>query len=312
MHASEHSRTAEFMALFRALETARDPTTRLFNDPWAAGFLSRKFRLVTRLARWPFGASLLAHVIDRRWPGARSSGVARTRYIDDTIIRALGTGIDQIVLLGAGFDCRPYRLHGMGKAQVFEVDHPNTSRAKQARLQAVLGRLPASVRFVALDFNRQSLDQGLREAGLDLARPVFFLWEGVTQYLDAAAVDATFRYVSAAAPGSQILFTYVDRRVLEPESGYAGIEAISSALANAAEPWIFGFDPAGLPHYLEARRLDLVSDLGAAAYRALYLERADRLRGYEFYRVALADITGRKAGAAADRNDSRAEHQAHA
>jgi methyltransferase (TIGR00027 family) len=302
MHATEYSRTAEFMAVFRALETARSPKVRLFNDPWAIGFLRPSFRVLAELARLPFIGWLLTYFLDWRWPGARSSGVARTRYIDEALIGALGEGIGQVVLLGAGFDCRAYRLAQMAKVRVFEVDHPNTSAMKQKRVRGSLGQLPSYVSFVAIDFNREKLNDVLERSGLDLARPVFFLWEGVTQYLTADAVDATFRYVATAAPGSEILFTYVDEKVLRPQPGYVGISAIARAVNNAAEPWVFGFRPSELPDYLEHRGLKLVSDLGATEYRALYMDPKRRMRGYEFYRAAIAEIVGTSASLDSDHN----------
>ena len=294
MHTTEHSRTAEFMAFFRALETARRARGRLFDDPWAIGFLRPSLRGAALSARVPGIGWALARFIDRRWPGARSSGVARTRFIDDALDTALADGFDQVVVLGAGFDSRAYRLPAASRVRVFEVDHPNTSRRKQQHLRALLGQVPAHVTFAAIDFTRERLDETLRTAGLDLAHQVFFVWEGVTQYLDGAAVDATLRYVATAAPGSKLLFTYVDSRALEPNAGFDGMAAINRAVENADEPWTFGFDPQALPAYLQARGLGLISDLGAADYRALYADRTlNRAKGYEFYRIAVAEVLGK-------------------
>jgi methyltransferase (TIGR00027 family) len=292
MRPGKHSRTAEFMALFRALETARGSKERLFYDPWARGFLRPSFRMIAEIGRMPVVARLLCRFIDWRWPGARSSGVARTRYIDEAMLGALVEGIDQVVILGAGFDCRAYRLPQMRTVRVYEVDHPDTSRAKRRQVQRAFGGTPCNVRFVSVDFNREDLGRALQRAGLDLTRRVFFLWEGVTQYLDARAVDGTLRFVATAAPGGEMMFTYVDKKVLEPEPQFVGMKALSRALNEAAEPWVFGFAPVELAPYLEARGLKLNCDLGASEYRALYMKQADRFRGYEFYRVALAEVAG--------------------
>src|SRR5262249_59412534 len=98
------------MALFRALETAEPPDRRLFADPFAAAFLSPVGRLVSGVARFGFARRMIVQVVDRIWPGARTSAIARTRLIDDALRRAIGDGAAQIVLLGAGFDSRAYRL----------------------------------------------------------------------------------------------------------------------------------------------------------------------------------------------------------
>jgi methyltransferase (TIGR00027 family) len=291
MQATGYSWTAEFMALFRALETATGPKGRLFDDPWAIGFLRPSLRVVAWLSRVAFLNSSFSRFIDGRWPGARTSGVARTRYIDEALCRALSEGITQVAILGAGFDSRACRLAALSKAIVFEVDHPNTLRMKQRHLQRFLGKLPLHVRYVAMDFNRQSLGMVLGAAGLDLGEPIFFLWEGVTQYLTADAVDATFRFIATAAPRSEILFTYVHADAVKEKNEFNGITALNRTLKKAAEPWMFGFEPRELPRYLANRGLKLVSDLSAVDYRALYAgDRRLNNTGYEFYRAAIAVV----------------------
>jgi methyltransferase (TIGR00027 family) len=296
MRAHHASRTAEYMALFRALETARPAQRRLFEDRWAAHFLDGPLHLVAKLARLPRVAEALAWLIDRRWPGARSSGVARTRLIDDALVAALGEGgrsraIAQVVLLGAGFDARAYRLAALAGVPVIEVDHPATGAAKRARLgPEALAR--GQVRFAAIDFAHQQLGDVLVPPLYDPALPSFFVWEGVTNYLDEPAVDATLRFVAGAAPGSELLFTYVDRALLTEPERFHGADSAGRVVRAAGEPWTFGLDPAELPAYLAARGLALDWDLGAADYRARYFgpAAAARLRGYEFYHAALATV----------------------
>jgi methyltransferase (TIGR00027 family) len=280
------------MALFRALESRRDP--RLFEDPFAYGFLGPRLRAVVRLASLPLLGAAVPMFIDGRWPGARTSGVARTRLIDDALVAALRCDVPQVVLLGAGFDARAYRLQNIGRTRVFEVDHAATQAAKRARLHARLSALPAHVRFVPVDFDRECVADALAAAGFDGARQTFFLWEGVTNYLTAAAVDATLRFVASIAAGSRLVFTYVDRRVLGgdgSEAAFAGVPRLRALLRRSGEPWTFGLEPAEVGSYLAARGLALVEDVGAAEYRARYWgASARRMRGYEFYRVAIADV----------------------
>jgi methyltransferase (TIGR00027 family) len=112
------SRTAEYMALFRALEATRSAGRRVFEDRFAAAFLSPQLRLVVGLSRVPGVGALVRAYIDRRWPGARTSAVARTRFIDDAAKEALGSGIEQVIILGAGFDARAYRIAAMARGAV--------------------------------------------------------------------------------------------------------------------------------------------------------------------------------------------------
>ncbi len=290
MRPNQASLTAEYMALFRALESVRPPSSRLFYDPFARKFLRPTLRIVTEVARVPLVGEAIPRIIDHRWPGARTSGVARTRFIDDVLLRALHDGVEQVVILGAGFDCRAYRLPGMDRVRVIEVDHPDTLEAKHERLQQLLGSIPNHVRFVAVDFNRQHLEDVLTAPVLDSLRKTFFLWEGVTNYLTAPAVDATFRAMRGLAEASLVLFTYVHKDVLDAPGVFEGTDSLNHTLQSAGEHWTFGFDPSELSEYLEHRGVRLVEDIGAAEYRARYMNANRRmLRGYEFYRIALAE-----------------------
>ena len=200
--------------------------------------------------------------------------------------------MDQVVILGAGLDSRAYRISGIEGPRVFEVDHPATQAWKQKRLKKVLGRLPPNVTFVPIDFDRQELGNGLAEAGFRAGIKTFFIWEGVTQYITAEAVDATFRYVScAAAAGSQIVFTYIHRGIINGSVRPAGTEEIMSKTQRCGEPWAFGINPAELAQYLAARGFALVEDVGASEYRARYLEPLGRkMNIFEGEKTVLADI----------------------
>jgi methyltransferase (TIGR00027 family) len=287
----QSSRTAEYMALFRALESALPASRRLFEDPLARAFLGPRLALVARLARVPGIRRLVLAIADRRVPGSRSSGVARTRFIDDLLRSSLEEGVEQLVVLGAGFDARAYRLPELRALRVFEVDHPDTARVKREVLGRVLPVLPEQVRFVTTDFRRGGLEEAMGAAGYrDSARTVF-VWEGVTNYLTEDAVDETLRWCARAAPGSLLVFTYVHRAVLEDPASFAGTRSLFANLERFGERWSFGLDPAEVPDFLARRGLALERDLGAAEYRRLYFgERARRMRGYEFYRIAVARV----------------------
>lgn len=116
------SRTAEVMALVRALESRRAANERLVDDPIADSFLRPWARAGVSLGRFAHLRNLIERIVDERWPRARTSAVSRTRLFDEAIRRALDEEVRQIVLLGAGFDSRAYRLPGIDRALVFEVD----------------------------------------------------------------------------------------------------------------------------------------------------------------------------------------------
>lgn len=279
------------MALFRALESARPARRRLFEDRLARAFVSPRLRPVVALAAAPGVADLVCRFIDRRWPGARSSAVARTRFIDERLRAAVAGDVTQVLLLGAGFDARAHRLLAGDRVAVFEVDHPDTQARKRAAVEATLGALAPHVRYVPTDFNEMTLDTCMAHAGFDLARRSFILWEGVTNYLTAQAVDVTLRWCARAAPGSQVVFTYVHRAVVDRPDAFDGTVRLRATLAAAGERWTFGLDPAELPGYLAERGLALDEDVGAADYRRMYFGgAADGMRGYEFYRIVRAHV----------------------
>jgi methyltransferase (TIGR00027 family) len=271
------------MALFRALESARPREQRLFEDSLARIFLRPRLAALARLAAIPVLGSVAPWLVDRWAPGARSSGIARTRFIDDAIRSALAEGIEQLVILGAGFDCRAYRLPGMAKPAIFEVDHPDTSRAKQEALQRAGVARPANVHPVTMDFGRNALGPTMAAAGYREAARTFVLWEGVTNYLTEAAVQATLHWCAKAAPGSWLLFTYVHRRVIEEPRAFFGAEMLFRALEAFQERWTFGIAPSELGAFLAPHGLALECDVGAADYRQQYFgQSAAHMRGYEF------------------------------
>jgi methyltransferase (TIGR00027 family) len=288
MREGRASRTAEYNAAFRAMESARPASQRVLHDPYSHRLLPPGLRLLRRLSDVPGVACGLTSFVDRRWPGMRSSVVARTRLIDDWLSDAVGDGIDQVVMLGAGLDTRAWRLPALARSTVYEVDHPSTSRAKQSRLAAWDADL-RRVRFVQVDFDRESFVDRLVEAGFDNTQKAAVVWDGVTNYLQPEAVDAVVRWAGGLAAGSHFIFTYIDAGVLDGSSHFEGADRVMRSLVRSGEPWTFGLRPKDVAAYLGERGLRLLADHGAADYRPQIMgERARQIRGYEFYHAAWA------------------------
>lgn len=285
------SKTAEFVAFFRALEFSYPKERRLFEDPFAIRFLSSPLQVATFFSRIPFFGKAIPYLVDRWGPGARASGVARTRLIDDHLTNALEKGIEQVVILGSGFDSRAYRIPSIDRVRVFEVDQSRTLFVKQKKVKRLLGLLPKGVAFVETDLNIQKLEQTLIGAGFDLTRPAFFIWEGVTNYLKEQAVDMTLRFISTTAPGSFILFTYVHKHTIDTLGEDRSTRRIYRLLHRIGEPWTFGMIPEELPAYLESRGLELIEDVNSIEFRKRYMNpRGPHMKGYPFYRAALAQV----------------------
>jgi methyltransferase (TIGR00027 family) len=152
----------------------------------------------------------LAHAfLDRR----EKMMVARTVAIDEAVRAAAAP---QVVILGAGLDGRAWRMPELRDATVFEVDHPDSQREKQARA-AALQQIAREVRFVPVDFTRDRLDDALAAAGHDPARPTTWVWEGVVMYLPRADIEATLAVIQRrSSPGSHLVVMYVSRSVVLP------------------------------------------------------------------------------------------------
>jgi methyltransferase (TIGR00027 family) len=292
MRQDRPSRTAEFNAAIRAAESAKRPDRRLLNDPYAARLLPAGLRLLARSASLPVIGRGLTWFVDRRWPGVRTSLIARTRLIDDWVADAARDGAEQMVLLGAGLDSRAWRLPSLANLRIFEVDHPNTSRAKLSRLAGLSVDL-ARVSFVHVDFDRQRLEDRLQAAGFDPSRPTVVVWDGVTNYLQADAVDAVVAWAGKLAPRSTFIFTYVHAGVLDGTAQFVGASQMLRSVKKAGEPWTFGLKPGEVASYLQRFGLRLTANLNAGEYRQKIMGAvAQRMRGYEFYNIARAEVSG--------------------
>ena len=287
------SRTAELMAVQRGLESCHPAGERLFTDPLAPMFVSRGWRLVLRAARIGPARRLIERLYDQvGGPGPRASAVARTRLIDDEIAAAADAA-RQVVILGAGYDCRAYRLGALAGSTVYAVDHPATQARARARLARGHAAPVCPVRFVAVDFERDDLGRALLACGYDPAVRSLILWEGVTNYLTAGAVDATLEVVHRlASPGSTLLFTYVDRAVLgRGAAAFPEAARWIAAVAGRGEPWTFGLDPAEVGDYLAQRGFVLASDLSTAEAGGRYFAPRGRSeRGSRLYHVVTANV----------------------
>ncbi len=283
------SYTAATMALQRAFESNLPPASRLFCDPYAEAFTSGSLRFLARASRLALLGPLAPWLFDViGGPGPRPSAVARTRLIDDIVSEAAPT-LSQVAILGAGFDTRAHRLPALADMPVFEVDHPATQAAKRSVIES-LGLSSATLTYVAVDFERQSLEQELRAAGLATGEPTMFIWEGVTNYLSATAVDVTLLTIMRlAGPGSTLVFTYIDAGVLDGSVSFPEARRWLANVRRAGEPWTFGLVPDNVAGFLGGRGFVLVSDVSTKqAGERWFPDMGRPERGSALYHVAMA------------------------
>jgi methyltransferase (TIGR00027 family) len=207
MKAERPSRTAHFVALGRALADAGLSHVIGFRDPTARVFLNDKGK--RSLAKTEYAAREGKRSIGLEMARAMADMIAlRTAAIDAAVRESLGAGAKQLVILGAGYDGRAWRLPELTGIKVFEVDHPATQGDKRAHLAALPPAIGA-VTFVSIDFERESLDTVLDRAGHDRSSPTCWIWEGVVMYLTREAMLATLASVAGrSASGSTLIVNY--------------------------------------------------------------------------------------------------------
>jgi len=264
--------TAAVVSFVRGAASVPGSPYRGGRDPVARQLLPAPLRLALRAIEQ---VPPLLGVLRLASAGLADHVALRTAAIDAALVGALETSPHaQVVLLGAGLDARAYRLTELGAATVFEVDHPATQAEKRRRLG---GRPPLAgdVRFVAIDFERESLEDRLAAAGHDPERPTIWIWEGVTLYLQPAAVEATLDVVAArSAPGSTLLMTYLtpdlaERPPVPRPLLRAGFRAIG-------EPVRATFTADEVKARLASRAFDVVDDGGSEDWARRFLARGRR------------------------------------
>lgn len=278
-------RTAIGAMAFKAMESFLPEKQRLFDDSLSVQFLPPVLRFIVRqrLLR-----TVLQSALDRQLPGTYGGMVCRTRYLDDVVTASLSTGIRNIVIVGAGLDTRPYRLE-LSAARVFELDLPAMIEAKKKRVTQALGGLPGHVTYIAIDFDSEDLGGALTRGGLDPQARLILVLEGVTQYIRKQAVESILQYVARAPRGSEVVFTYVPKEVIDGTSKAFGAD--EGAKIGRRYHWVSGFDRAQLSGDLSRLGLDLVEDVGATDYQARYLAPLQRsLKVFEIERIARARV----------------------
>jgi len=158
----------------------------------------------------------------------RTRVVLRSRFTEDRLAEAVGRGITQYVILGAGFDTFAYRQPVWAKAlKIFEVGQPATQAQKRLRLEQVGMALPPNLSFAGINFKHESLRDGPLRNGVSLTEPSFFSWLGVTMYLKEDAIDAVLRTIAQFPPESEIVFTFA-----QPPDSLSGPESSFHATVN--------------------------------------------------------------------------------
>jgi methyltransferase (TIGR00027 family) len=266
------SRTGEVTAIMRAIHQTADDEPKILADSIAP-------RLVDTMSgadEWL--APILGHPFAKQW---RAGFLIRHRYAEDCLAECVDRGAEQCAIIGAGFDTFAFRQPPWARSlRIYEIDHPATQRWKRDRLAAARIGIPSNVKFVPIDFEKDSLGDAVRASDFDFGTKTFCSWLGVTQYLTAEAIRRTLEFVRSLPRSSEIVFSFI--LPFETLSG-AEAEALVVAAQKSAEvgePWLSTFRADDLAAQLRAMGFSDVIRLTPEEAHERYLKnRRDGLQG---------------------------------
>jgi methyltransferase (TIGR00027 family) len=233
-------------------------------DPVAASLVDGTLGALVRLGNHPRARSIINFMA----LGLVDHAELRTRALDAVVQDGVAAGTRQLVVLGAGLDARAWRMPELQGVDVFEVDHPSTQAFKRARIGARHARA-RDVHFIAIDFERDRLDDVLARANHDPSAPTVWLWEGVTPYIARDATRATLAVVARrSAAGSRLAVTYAT-----PEASPSGPTIVGLAKLGfraIGEPLRGLISEAAVRHELEHVGFRVADDTSPAEWAARY------------------------------------------
>jgi methyltransferase (TIGR00027 family) len=248
MRDGQPSSTARGAAAYRAIHQRHEGAA-IFRDPFAERILDAETR-----------ATLDEIAADPARRGMRLVIVSRSRFSEEALAASVARGAKQVVVLGAGLDTFSLR-NPFPDVRVFEVDFPATQAWKHERLREAGLAVPDTLTFAPVDFERESLADGLARVGFRNDQPAFFQWLGVTPYLTRDTISSTLDYI-VGVPASAAVFDYT-----EPLENYlperrARLMAVAESAAARGEPWLSFFDPPELTKILRGKGFTDIEDVG--------------------------------------------------
>jgi len=268
MKNQEPSHSAGIIAAHRAIESSKDENLRICYDPFARDFLPPGFTVVGPHDIPEQEALAFFKVLV---PGFHEFFLARTRYIDDYLQGCIDNGLEQLVILGAGYDSRAYRFDALTQIKVFEVDHPATQDVKKEKVLGRFKALPAHVSYIPVDFIKEDFQTGLFANGYDRQLKTLFIWEGVTMYVDPDTVDRTLSFiVKNVGSGSSIIFDYTYPEVLAGTFERKEAKEWLKITQKSDEPLEFGIGQDNIEKFLTDRGYSNVVSVSSEYFNTAY------------------------------------------
>jgi len=261
---------AEGIALQRYGESILPEDTRIFYDPLAVHFLDPG--MVAWARDHPAETRAMVEEVERSTPGWSNSIRARVRYFDDLAERAARDGVRQMVVLGAGYDTRAYRISAVKDVvRVFEVDRPPILERKTEVITRVLGAVPDHVTAVPLDLEHEDLWKRLTRAGFSADLSTLFVLEGLLMYLPREAVERLLDGIARHAPeGSSLLFDCVPQSLADGTLEQEGARNILAYTVERGEPILSGFAEGEVEPFLARLGFSGVTVVTSSEYGRMY------------------------------------------
>jgi methyltransferase (TIGR00027 family) len=282
MQKGKASRTADRVAERRAAHQVRDRPL-VLDDPIALRVIDPEVARALREHPPTYETSLVG-------PYLRAFFVMRSRFAEDELAVAVGRGVRQYVVLGAGFDTFAYR-NPFPELRVFEVDHLDTQAIKRQRLADARIDIPQSLTFVSIDFSTMALADALHDSGFDSSAPAFFSWLGVVPYLERPEIEATFGFIASLPGNSAVVFDYAVPPETLSWTGRLIFRQMAKRVASIGEPWKTFFDPKELLADLHRLGFSSAEDFDGDALNERYFKgRTDKLKIGAMGHMAIARV----------------------
>jgi methyltransferase (TIGR00027 family) len=267
LHAA--SRTALAAAHMRAAHQLLDARPLLLDDPVAVPLLGRQAAQAIRdgaaSQQTPWARALRSHVL------------LRSVFAEERLAAAVGRGVAQFVVLGAGFDTFFLRQPPWARAlRVFEMDHPATQELKWEYLARAGLEPPPNATLAPVDLEREPLVDGCARHGVSLTQPTLFSWLGVTMYLPESAIDSVLRSVARFPLGSELVLTFLQPADSAGEESSRAQRHLAERVAGAGEPFVTRFEPVEVEARLRAAGFSGVEFLSPEEAEARYYARRPR------------------------------------
>jgi len=265
MTGRDASLTALVTAYIRAAHQLFDAQPLILDDPVAVSLLGAdaetQIRHSSARHQTPEARVLRAHV------------VLRSRFTEDRLAAAVLRGVTQYIILGAGFDTFAFRQPPWAKKlNIIEIDHPGTQAMKRSKLAAGGFAMPENLVFADVDFEKESLHDGLCRHRISMAEPTFFSWLGVTMYIQEEAIEAVLKTVAAFPASSEIVLTYIQPPTSLSDAERKSYSRLVQSVASAGEPFVSYFEPDALEAKLRSLCFSKMEFLSPADAQARYFQ----------------------------------------